>query len=323
MSDKKIIAISLGLMVILAGVYFYVSGGNFGFASAKQLEALRIKAEKFINEKMVTSGTNATVKSIVEENGMYKILVNVGSQELPAYISKDGKLFFPQTVSMEDTASGNPAASTQSAGQEASKADKPSVELFVMSYCPYGLQAQKGILPVVNLLGDKINFQLKFVDYAMHGEKEIDENLRQYCIQKSAPKKLTSYLDCFTKQGDAAACLATAKIDSSLQASCVSQADAQFKIKAKAADKSQWQGTYPPFDADKNDNLKYGVSGSPTLVINGEIVRASRAPQSLLTLICSAFTSAPSECQQKLSTSAPSAGFGEGTGSGANAECGS
>jgi len=49
-----------------------------------------------------------------------------------------------------------------------------------MSYCPYGTQIEKGILPVINALGNKIKFSLKFVDYAMHGKKEIDENSRQY-----------------------------------------------------------------------------------------------------------------------------------------------
>ena len=33
------------------------------------------------------------------------------------------------------------------------------------------------------MLKDKIDFELKFVYYAMHGEEEIDEQLRQHCIE--------------------------------------------------------------------------------------------------------------------------------------------
>jgi hypothetical protein len=69
-----------------------------------------------------------------------------------------------------------------------------------MSYCPFGTQAEKGILPVVNLLKDKIDFKVKFVNYAMHGKKEIDENNLQYCIQKEEPNKYNSYLTCFLKE---------------------------------------------------------------------------------------------------------------------------
>ena len=320
MQDKKIIAISLALVTIMAGAYFYSTNGKFG--SAAQMEAIKAKAEKFINANLVSPGTDAKIKSITEESGVYKIYVSVGTQEIVSYLSKDGKEFFPQVISMEEAAQASQTPSAQNTNQNAPKSDKPSVELFVMSYCPYGLQVEKGILPVVDLLESKIDFQLKFVDYAMHGDKEIDENLRQYCIQKDAPGKLNAYLSCFIKQGDATACLAATKIDSSALASCVSQTDAEFKIKAKAADKSQWRtDQFPPFDIYQADNAKFGVQGSPTLVINGATVNASRDPQSLLNLVCSAFNEQPSECQQKLSTSAPAVGFGEGTGSAATTQC--
>ena len=36
------------------------------------------------------------------------------------------------------------------------KKEKPEVELFVMSHCPFGTQIEKGMLPVARLLGDKI-----------------------------------------------------------------------------------------------------------------------------------------------------------------------
>jgi len=73
------------------------------------------------------------------------------------------------------------------------KKDVPEVELFVMSHCPYGTQMEKGILPVVELLGDKIDFKIRFVYYAMHGEKEVNEEARQYCIQKEQKDKFISY----------------------------------------------------------------------------------------------------------------------------------
>lgn len=318
MKDKKIIIASLVLVALIAGFYFFTAKSGLGITSASQLEKIRIKAETFINEKMLAPGTSATIKSIVEESGMYKIFVSIGSEELSAYISKDSKLFFPQAVNMEEL-----PATSNAPQQSAPKADKPVVELFVMSYCPYGLQAEKAILPVVNLLGSKIDFQLKFVDYAMHGDKEIEENLRQYCIQKEAPSKLSAYLECFTKQDNSAACLASAKIETNSLTACSRQTDAQFKIKAKAADQSQWgAGQYPPFDIHQADNAKYNVSGSPTWVINGAVVKVARNPQSLLATICSAFNNQPSECQQKLSADAPSAGFGEGTGSSSNNSCG-
>lgn len=84
-----------------------------------------------------------------------------------------------------------------------------------------------------------------------------------------------------------------------------------------------YQGTFPGFDIHKADNEKYGVAGSPTLVINGQEVSSGRDAASLLSTICTAFNNAPSECQTDLPSEQPTPGFGTGTVAAASAaaEC--
>ncbi|MBI4836822.1 MAG: hypothetical protein HY813_00230 [Candidatus Portnoybacteria bacterium] len=283
-------------------------------------DAIMAKAEKFINEQLVSPGTTASISDMSEENGLYKLTIKAADQSLTAYVSEDGKNFFPQVFDMDTWK--NPQ-SQQQPQQPAEKTDIPEVKLFVMSYCPYGLQAEKGILPVVDLLGSKIKFSLKFVDYAMHGEKEIDENLRQYCLGRQGFDKLSGYLKCFAEKADSAVCLKAVKIDVNALSGCVAAADAQFEIKKKFKDQNAWANSqYPPFDIDKDDNIKYNVQGSPTLVINGVTVSSGRDPQSLLNAICFGFSAPPSECGQNLSSDAPSPSFGAGAGSNGNASCG-
>jgi len=83
------------------------------------------------------------------------------------------------------------------------------------------------------------------------------------------------------------------------------------------AKKDSWGSSYPPFNIHKADNEKYGVQGSPTLVINGEQISAGRDAASLAKAICGAFNDgkAPEACKDlsKFSSETPSAGFGEGT----------
>ena len=167
---------------------------------------------------------------------------------------------------------------------------------------------EKGIIPAVEALGSKITFNLKFVSYTMHGDKEAAENMRQYCIIKNSPAKLLSYLKCFlkTSAGDAAdadKCMATLGINKATIASCVTTNNEKFAV--KAGDTS--------FAVDKADNDKYGVQGSPTLVINGVTSASGRDSASILKAICGSFNTPPAECQKQLSATAPSAGFGEGT----------
>jgi hypothetical protein len=81
------------------------------------------------------------------------------------------------------------------------------------------------------------------------------------------------------------------------------------------------------YQADEAKASQLGVTGSPTLVVNGVEVQSGRDPASLLTTICSAFNTPPAECQQQLSSTTPSAGFGSAaasadSGSGTAASCG-
>ena len=107
-------------------------------------DAAKAKAEEFINKFLMQSGSKATIKDITTEYGLYKLSIDITSDVVESYLTKDGKLFFPQALNIteisaaKDTAAtGDSAASTPSA-TVTKKSDKPVVELFVMSYCPYG-----------------------------------------------------------------------------------------------------------------------------------------------------------------------------------------
>ena len=196
---------------------------------------------------------------------------------------------------------------------KAIKNDKPIVELFVMSHCPYGTQIEKGILPVLKTLGDKIDFELKFCDYAMHKEKELDEQLRQYCIQSEEPTKLIDYLQCFLEADKSDECLKKSNVNISKLNACVLTYDTMYKVTENFNDKNTWKGNFPTFNVNKIDVDKYSVGGSPTLVLNGTTAKSSRDAAGLLATICSGFNNPPEECSAELSSETPSPGFGFGT----------
>jgi hypothetical protein len=160
----------------------------------------------------------------------------------------------------------------------------------------------------------------------MHGKKEVDEQVAQYCIQKNENSKYLTYLQCFLNASDSAGCLKQAKIDQTKLNKCINETDKLYNITKNFNDQSSYlSGQFPLFDIDKVDNDKYGVGGSPTLVINGVDAQVSRSPATLLSAVCGAFNSAPSECSQELSAASPSPGFGYNTQSGADtaaANCG-
>jgi glutaredoxin len=223
------------------------------------------------------------------------------------------------TVEKDDAAKKDADVNLQ---QTIKKSDKPIVELFVMSHCPYGTQAEKGILPVADLLGDKIDFEVKYVYYAMHGKIELDEQLKQYCIQKEQNPKFFDYLVCFLDGGDDKAedCLNSVEVDKDKLDSCIEKTDNEFSVSDQFNDKATWlSGRFPLFGVHKDLNEKYGIRGSPSLVINGEQVQSNRSPEAYLSAICGAFNKVPKECNEKVDAAAPSPGFGFKTTGGATA----
>lgn len=305
---KKLILLSL-LAALL------VSGCSLAIPTKKNVkkilapEEAKATAEKFINENLLPANTKATVKSATLEGDVYNISLDVGGQNYTSYMSKDGSKFFQSGIDMAAFAQEAQAAASANAQASAPavnvpKSDKPKVELFVMTECPYGLQAEKGILPAFAALGDKIDASIKFVHYFMHGDKEEQETYNQVCIRDEQAAKYNDYLNCYVIEGNNAKCIAQAGVDKTKMDSCV-------KARSK--------------DIYKNDSAlsqQYGVSGSPTLVINGVQSSAGRDAASYLAGICAAFNNAPAECAKQLSSASPSAGFGAGSdASGSEASC--
>ena len=259
-----------------------------------------------------------------DDNGLfYEVVLSIEGQEVPLYVTKDGKSFTQQLVPLDATPS---APSTPSTPTPANipKNDKPIVEAFIMSHCPYGTQIEKGLLPVAQLLGDKIDFEIKFVYYAMHPTSgEVEEQLNQYCIQKEQKVKYLDYLTCFLgKTGtpeDGAECITETKINKATLSACTTATDAEFEVLDNLNDKSKWMnGRFPQFNIHKAENDKYSVGGSPTLIINGAQAQAGRDSVSLLNAICAAFETAPEECNTQLEAGQPTPGFGFGTTAAAN-----
>lgn len=278
-------------------------------------ERITRKIEDFININLINDSAYITIKEMaVEEYGLYKVRIDPGNgQLLDVYMTKDEKLIFPQTLNIQEIEEEKIEKENEiPADQDENlvKNDRPVVELFVMSHCPYGTQIEKGFLPVLNTLGNQIDFEIKFVDYAMHGKKEIIEQLNQYCIQKEENEKYLNYLKCFLEDGDYDNCIIKTEINISKLNTCVFETEKEFNLIANFNDKSTYKGNFPVFNIHKEDNVKYKVGGSPALVINSQQVSTKRDPKSLLATVCLYFDNPPDQCNIDLPSIPAAPGFG-------------
>ncbi len=287
--------IALGIIVLIL-LYLNFSGVTGGVISEGDASN---KVVEYLNSRV---GGGIEYISAEDMGSLYQVLVSYEGQDIPVFITKDGEYFIQAPIPI--TMTGEASQGQENQEQDIPKSDKPKVELFVMTHCPYGTQSEKGIIPVFELLGNKIDSEIRFVHYFMH-EPEETETPRQVCIREEQEDKYLDYLSCFLEDGDYERCLTETGIDETKLNSCI---------------ENNAEGYY---SSDSEISEGYGVQGSPTLVVNGQIVSSSRSPQAYLDTICSAFTSENvlEECSQQLLTSTPSAGFGYTEGTDTQAQC--
>ncbi len=297
-------------VLIIALLISTVSGGLMGNISSAAA------GEKLLSFYEAAGVQNLTVASVKEVSGLYQVNLDYKGQTVPIYVTKDGKNLIPEaSITPLDTSSSSSNSNTQQT--TVPKSDKPKVELYVFSYCPYGTQTEKAIIPVVKLLGDKIDFTIRQIG-AMHGDFEKVEAQRQLCIEKNYPDKYLDYVLAFDTDsscptGDAT-CVAT-KTGSIFS---------KLGIDASKINSCMPSDGLTMYNSEEQNAQKQGVSGSPTLIINGVDASVNdRSSEGIKGTICATFNNAPSECSQKLDTNQASPGFGTGTGSSStSAACG-
>jgi hypothetical protein len=192
------------------------------------------------------------------------------------------------------------------------KSARPVADLYVMSFCPYGTQAETGMGPVVDLLKSKADIRIRYITTisgttvdsvdSLHGPAEAKEDLRQICINKYYPDQFWSYIKTFNEQCypswyNATALdscqkntLATLSLDSAKIDTCTAGTEGITLLKAD--------------EAAANNN---SATASPMLFINGVLYSGTRAPEAYKQAICNSFETVPAECSTVLSSASAAA----------------
>ena len=160
---------------------------------------------------------------------------------------------------------------------------KPTLELFVMSYCPFGVQAEEKIIPIVKKFGDKIDFRLQFIAQekkepsaqdispftSLHGYPEVAENIRRLLIAKEYPDKYLNYILCRGK-----------KLDKSWE-DCAEKLGIDVERIQKLFDTPE---AAQLFRENIQRAATLGIKASPTILVDGhkfrtnQLLRASGTP---------------------------------------------
>ena len=258
-------------------------------------------------------GLEASLVGVKYENGLYQVTVTIQDQDVPVYLTSDGKGLIPsQPIPIAEVlaqAQQRQAAPTQQAPAptEVPKSDKPKVELFVMSFCPYGNRGEDTLLPVYELLKDKVDWNINYIVSvsgdkvsSLHGQPETDQNIREVCVKNEyGLDKFWEFITYVNENcGRDGSCWEDGAkeigLDENKIQSCLENEGLEL-MKNEAAISGA-----------------AGASGSPTMLVNGvktDVVYQYENSEAYKEAICSAFTEAPEECSQALgSVTSASAG---------------
>jgi hypothetical protein len=318
----------IGIAIVLTAYSLLIQPAAPSTPPTNQLssEAVADKVVAYLAQDIITrgfDGVGVELSTHGEYNeSLYEICVSLSqeNQEINSgcvYATKDGRNIIIGSVLDMDAPIEQPDTTPDTTPDtidgeinscdDVEKTEKPTLDVFVVSRCPYGIQSMNGLVPVAELLGDNVEITVRYISTvnpdgtvsAMHGAEELLENRRQICLREEQPEIFWGYIRCYVETGNTSECELESGADSEGLSTCVAESSTDYLI----AD-AGWGG---------EDRSRLA---SPTFYLNGKKIneRSSeifdRSPEGQKSRICCGMTTLAAECSDELSTLSPPAGFG-------------
>jgi hypothetical protein len=178
------------------------------------------------------------------------------------------------------------------AAPAAPKLPPVTVQLYVMSQCPFGVQAENSFAAAIDHLGDAIDLQVDFIGergadgtlISMHGPREVRADMVQACAQHLSPRWF-ELIRCQNRN--------TREIDTNWETCAADLHMPVDRIRACAEGQLGERLLGASFERTR---LK-GTRSSPTIYIAGHEYEGGRKPVELMRAVCSAYgDEKPSAC---------------------------
>lgn len=178
-----------------------------------QVERLDYSTEEgksFYNEKALTLLPAILFDEGVKEATNYSDVESYLRETDGLYELRIGSSFDPKKEicdnDIDDTGNGKIDCSDPDCDGDFSCREEISgrLDLFVMSMCPYGTLALDAMEEVLDNFGETIDFHVNYIANenedgtftALHGQPEVDENIRELCAMEYYPESYMEYIWC-------------------------------------------------------------------------------------------------------------------------------
>ncbi|MFO7872418.1 MAG: hypothetical protein R6U26_02105 [Candidatus Undinarchaeales archaeon] len=289
------------LFVILVMGLASINPSGFITMGGNNVNSVAESSVDYINSNLIQGDAEAELVSAVEENGLIQLTISLQGQEMDLFVTEDGEKMFTQAIDMTESPT-QAGASAEAEQTSIPKTEKPVIDLYVMSFCPYGNQAEDNLYPVYNLLKDKVDFNVHYIVSvsgeevrSLQGQPEVDQNIREICVANEyGEDKFWDFVtfvneNCGSNGNCWESALEEIGGDVEVIQNCVDSEGLELmKLEAQKAEEAE-------------------ATGSPTMLINGVRYSGSRTPEAYKTAVCSAFTESPEECETALESNSETA----------------
>ncbi len=286
------------IFVVLFLVSILTSGFRVNAGKGLSVEEISVKTEKYINDNILRGQAIASVKDVKEASGLYLLTIEIGSQMLESYATKDGVLLLPQAINLNEAQDADaPEGASASVKLEVGDAPVKGVEdapLTIIEFsdlsCPFcgaavgknpdSIKYLKGRDPsweaplpgIIKNYVDTGKAKLVFKYFPGHGTGEGAMKLA-WCSGEQG--KFWEVHDAFFENQDA-----------------IEDAE-KLKVLAAGAgiDRAKLEECYESgrYDgrlaSEANEGRTAGVSGTPTFFINGKRVSGAQSFQAVKQVI--------------------------------------
>ncbi len=265
-----VLAILLIIVIFTKGFSFKGADGSISENDAKD------KALNFIKENLLQPGVEVNLNSIAEESGLYKLDLSLNMlgkvQNVPAYVSKDGKLLLLQAFELDKGLSPGttqPAEKIEVSADDDAFLGKEDAPITIVEFsdfqCPFCSRFDEDTLPELKekyIDTGKVKFvyrdyPLEFHQYAQKAAEASE------CADEQG--KYWEYHDILFKNQD------------KLTVDDLKKYTAELKLDTTKFNECLDSSKYKEeVEKDFNDGQSYGVSGTPAFFVNGILISGAQ-----------------------------------------------
>lgn len=162
---KDVLLLVSGVVILLFAFVFL--GGEGIFSKNESMSATNASevALKYVEDNFTQGKAEVEIAGASEESGVYRVDLSIDGETLSSYISKDGKIFFPEGLLVAESVGGTQQYEQTIGGFHKTEDEtcfedgKPIVYSFTSASCPY-CKLQRPILDsVMEKFGDVVVFK--------------------------------------------------------------------------------------------------------------------------------------------------------------------